>query len=80
MDQENIILREASQIKTSIIWYHLHVESKKKIQTNTYIQNRNRLTGIKKQTYGYAYQRGKVAEGDKLEEYGTNRYKVLYIK
>ena len=30
MDQENIILREASQIKTSIIWYHLHVESKKK--------------------------------------------------
>ena len=75
-DQENIILREASQIKTSIIWYHLHEESKKKYQ-QIYIQNRNRLTGIKKQTYGY--QRGKVAEGDKLEEYGTNRYKVLYI-
>ena len=47
---------------------------------NIYIQNRNRLTGIKKQTYGYAYQRGKVAEGNKLEEYGANRYKVLYIK
>ena len=40
MDQENIIFREASQIKTSIIWYHLHVESKKKIQTNIYTKQK----------------------------------------
>ena len=28
MGLEIIILREVSQIKTSIIWYHLYVESK----------------------------------------------------
>ena len=29
MDLEINILREVSQTKTNIIWYHLHVESKK---------------------------------------------------
>ena len=29
MDLEIVILSEVSQTKTNIIWYHLHVESKK---------------------------------------------------
>ena len=59
MDQENIILREASQIKTSIIWYHLHVESKKK-DTNELIY-KTETQRHRKQTYGY--QKGKRGEG-----------------
>ena len=35
MDLEIIILSEVSQ--TNIIWYHLYVESKKKIDTNELI-------------------------------------------
>ena len=46
IDLEIIILSEVSQRKTSITWYHLYVEPKKKlIQMN--LQNRNRLTDFK---------------------------------
>ena len=45
MDLDNIML---SKIKTSIIRYHLHVESKKIIQTNLYTK--------KKQTHRYKAQ------------------------
>ena len=34
MDLESILLSEVSQIKTNIILYHLHVESKRIIQIN----------------------------------------------
>ena len=37
MDLEIIILNEASQRKTKIIWYRLYVESKKKNYTNELI-------------------------------------------
>ena len=36
-----------SEKKTNIIWYHLYVESKKKLFKWIYIQNRNRLIDIK---------------------------------
>ena len=37
MDPETVILSEASQRKTNIIWCHLYVESEKIIQMN-YLQ------------------------------------------
>ena len=36
IDLEIIILSEVNQRKTNIIWYHLHVESKKVIQMNLF--------------------------------------------
>ena len=46
-DLEIIILSEVSERQTSIMCYHLHVESKKRIQMN-FLQNRNRLTDFEK--------------------------------
>ena len=40
LDLENIMLNEASQIKTNIIWYHLYVESEKIIQMNMYTKQK----------------------------------------
>ena len=54
MDPENIILNEVSQRKTNILWYHLHVESKKKKYKWTYLQDR--LTDIENK---HDYQRGR---------------------
>ena len=34
MDLEIIMLSEVGQTETNIIWYHLHMESKKMIQMN----------------------------------------------
>ena len=65
MDLEIIILSEVSQTeKDNIIWYHLYVESKKQYKW-TYLQNRNRLTGIEnKLTVTKGDSEG--GEGDKL--------------
>ena len=59
MDLEIIILREVSQTKTNIIWYHLYVESKKIIQINLFTKQKH-THRYRKQTYGC--QRGKVGE------------------
>ena len=40
MGLEIFILSEVSQRKTSIIWYHLHVESKIMIQVNLFIKQK----------------------------------------
>ena len=56
MDLEIIILSEVSQTKTNIIWYHLYVDSKKKIQMNLFIKQKQ-THRHRKQIYGY--QRGK---------------------
>ena len=40
MDLEIIILSEISQSKTNIIWYHLYVESKKKVQMNLFTKQK----------------------------------------
>ena len=40
MDLEIIILTEESQRKTNIIWYHLYVESKKVIQMNLFVKQK----------------------------------------
>ena len=45
MGLEIIILSEVSQKETNIIWYHLYAESKS-YKNETYLQNRNRLTGL----------------------------------
>ena len=47
MDLEVNILRGVNQTKTSIIWYHLYAESKKKKKYKwTYLQNRNRFIDL----------------------------------
>ena len=40
MDLEIIILKEVRQRKTNIIWYHLHVESKKMIQMSLFTKQK----------------------------------------
>ena len=40
MDPETVILSEVSQRKTSIIWYHLHVEFKKEVQMNLFTKQK----------------------------------------
>ena len=71
MDLEMIILREVSQTKTNILWYHIHVESKKEKWCKwAYLQSRNRFTDIKNElmvTKGDGRGWGK---GDKLEVWG----------
>ena len=47
MDLEMIILSEAKQRKTNIIWCHLYVESKKKKDTNELIYKTDLQTGTK---------------------------------
>ena len=59
LDLEIIILSVESQTKTNIMWYNLHVESKKAIQVN-FLQSRNRFTDFKNKHTGY--QRGKAGE------------------
>ena len=59
IDLEIIILSEVSQTKTSIIWYHLYVESKK-ILMNLFTKQKQSYR-YQKQTYGY--QRGNEREG-----------------
>ena len=39
MDLEIIILRELSQTKTNIMWYHLHMESNKMMQVNLFMKH-----------------------------------------
>ena len=78
MDLEILILSEVSQTKTNIIWYHLYVESKKRVQMNlSTIQNRNTSYRCRKQTYGY--QGVRVGEGINWE-LGINIYPLLYRK
>ena len=56
MALEVVILSEVSQRKTSVIWYHLHIESKKKmIQMNLFTKQKQ-THRHRKQTY--SYQRG----------------------
>ena len=67
VDLEIIILSEESQRKTNIIWYHLYVESKKMIQMNIFIKQKE-THRLRKQTDGY--QRGKVEGGRETQEGG----------
>ena len=52
MDLEIIILSEVSQRKTSITQYHLYVESKKMIQMNLFIKQKQ-THRFQKQNYSY---------------------------
>ena len=74
MDSEIITLKEAKSEKTNIVWYHLFVESKILCKW-TYFKNGNRLKE-RQQTNGY--QRGR--EWGINWEFGTSRYRPLYIK
>ena len=51
---EIVILSVVSQRKTNIICYHLHVESKNRIQMNLFIRQKY-THRHKKQTYGYLW-------------------------
>ena len=78
MDPEIIILSEVSQRKPHILWYHLVVEYKKKWYKWTYLQNKNRLTDIGN---NLTVTKGEgVCVGEINEEFGTNRYILLYVK
>ena len=46
MDPEIVILSEVRQRRRNIIWHPLYVGSEKKQYKWTYLQNRNRLTGL----------------------------------
>ena len=52
MDIDIIILSEASQTKTNIIWYHFYVESKKSDKSEL-IYKTEKSHKYRKQTYGY---------------------------
>ena len=57
MDLEIIILNEACQTKTNMMWYHLYVESKKMIQTNLF-RKQKQTHRLRKQTYSYQREKG----------------------
>ena len=59
MDPEVLILSKVRWWKTNIIWYPLHVESKKRIQMNL-LAEQTRLLRLWKI---YGYQRGQVGGG-----------------
>ena len=61
MDLEIITLSEVSQTKTNVIWYHLHIESKKIVIQMNFYQKQKQTHRHRKQIYGY--QRGKMGEG-----------------
>ena len=69
MNLEIIMLNEGSQIKTNIIWYHLHVESEK--YKWIYLQNRNK-TQTQKATKG----KGEVNDKSGV---GIIRYALLLL-
>ena len=46
------IKKSKSDRKTNIIWYHLHVESKKRVQVNLFSEQKQ-THRLWKQTYGY---------------------------
>ena len=77
LDLEIIILSVESQTKTNIMWYNLHVESKKAIQVN-FLQSRNRFTDFKNKHTGY--QRGKAGERGLGKGFGTGKYTLLYVE
>ena len=59
-----------NQRKTNIIWYHLYVEPKKRIQTNLFTKQ--------KQSYRYRKQSNGVC-GDKSGNWVGPRHTITYI-
>ena len=62
MDLEIIILNKSDR-ERQIIWYHLYVESKRKLYKWTYLQNRNRLRDVENK---HMVTKGESWGGDKL--------------
>ena len=60
-----------NQRKTKIIWYHLYVESKKRIQTNLFTKQ-NRVTDIENKAMVWG-------GGDKLDDWVGPRHTVTHI-
>ena len=52
LDQKIILISEVRQMKTNIIWYHLYVKSKQKIQMNLFTEQKQ-THRHRKQIYGY---------------------------
>ena len=61
IDLETITWNEVRQKKTNIIWYHLHVDSKKIIQMNAFT-NQKLTHRHWKQAHGYQRQKGEVRD------------------
>ena len=76
LDLSEFISCEVRQWKTKIIWYHLYVDSLKKLYKWTYLQNKNRLTDFEKLM---------VTEGDRCGRgvgwgFGIGTHTLRYIE
>ena len=69
-----IHIRKASQRKTNILWYHLYLDSKKRIQMNLFAEQKQTHT-FWKQTYGY--QRGKGGWRDGLGVWDWHKHTAV---
>ena len=79
LDLEIIILSEVRQWKTNIIWYHLHVESKKKKRIPTTLFAEQKQTHrLWIQTYGY--QRGQVVGRRMDQDFGIGLCTLWYME
>ena len=75
MDLEILILSEISQRKANIMWYHLHVESIKRIQMDLLTKEEYTLRH-RKHTSGYQKKGGT----DGFQGFCVNTHMLLYIK
>ena len=72
MDIEMIIFSEVSQTKTNIIYYHLHVKSKKMIQMNLFTKQKQ--THRQKTNLKLPKEKGEIHW-----KFGINTYTKYYI-
>ena len=73
MDTGIIILGEVSETETNIIWYGLHVESKKVIQMN--LQSRNRHIDLENKLM---VNKGEQGGRDKLGLWDANIHTAIF--
>ena len=53
MDLEIVLLSEVRQRKRNIVWYHLYVESKKKMIQMNLLTKQKQIHKLRERTYGY---------------------------
>ena len=75
MDPENIMLSEISQTEKDKCYMISQVKSKKMIQMNLFLKQKE-THRLQKQTY--SYQRGKVGKRDKLGVWDSHIHSTIY--
>ena len=76
MDLEIIILGEVNQRKTTIIWYHLNVESNKNDKNELY-KTEKKITDLEIKLMA---TKGEMLWGRIYHQVGINTYALLYTK